>query len=70
MKLRELEDSTDVYNAKQFTQFEKSFEKKYPLCMKCQNVVQRVLHKQALWLTQYKMLLFKQKPIKRIIQVS
>ncbi|KAJ8682828.1 hypothetical protein QAD02_018620 [Eretmocerus hayati] len=67
-KLRELEDSADLNNDEQIARFERTFEKKYPLCSRCQNVVQRVLCKQTLWLTQYKMLLFKQKPIKRIIE--
>lgn len=70
MALRELEDSMDVYNDKQIARFERNFEKKYPLCLKCQSIVKTVLYKQTLWLTQYKMLLFKQKPIKSIIEVS
>ncbi|XP_011496865.1 PREDICTED: uncharacterized protein LOC105361399 [Ceratosolen solmsi marchali] len=68
LKLRELEDSIDVYNDKQIARFEASFEQKYPLCFKCQNIVTKVLYKQTLWLTQYKMLLFKQKPIRRVVE--
>ncbi|OXU27444.1 hypothetical protein TSAR_002483 [Trichomalopsis sarcophagae] len=67
LKLRELENSIDVCNDKQLARFERSFEKKYPLCLQCQSIVQTVLHKQRVWLTQYKMLLYKQKPIQRII---
>lgn len=53
----------------QLSQFEKSFDKKYPLCLKCQNSVKNVLSKQSKWLTEYKMLLFKQKSVKRMIKV-
>lgn len=67
-KLRELENSVDV-SAEQLAQFEKSYDKKYPLCKKCQSSVQNVLFKQNQWLTEYKMLLFKQKSVKRIIKV-
>ena len=68
-KLREVENSL-FHDDKEFAKYEHSFEKKYPLCSNCQNIVQKVLHKQSLWLAQYKMLLFKQKPIKRIIKVN
>ncbi|PBC28922.1 uncharacterized protein LOC107997745 isoform X1 [Apis cerana] len=39
-----------------------NLEQQYPLCAKCKITVNNVLYKQALWLAQYKMLLFKQKP--------
>ncbi|CAD1480191.1 unnamed protein product, partial [Heterotrigona itama] len=42
--------------------FKDSLEQQYPLCAKCKSIVNSVLHKQALWLAQYKMLFFKQKP--------
>ncbi|OAD62243.1 hypothetical protein WN48_06981 [Eufriesea mexicana] len=42
--------------------FKDSLEQQYPLCAKCKTTVNNVLHKQALWLAQYKMLFFKQKP--------
>ena len=43
-------------------QFKQSLEQRYPLCAGCKTTVHNVLHKQALWLAEYKMLLFKQKP--------
>ncbi|XP_068966590.1 uncharacterized protein [Bombus flavifrons] len=42
--------------------FKDSLEQQYPLCAKCKSTVNKVLYKQSLWLAQYKMLLFKQKP--------
>ncbi|XP_046468653.1 uncharacterized protein [Neodiprion pinetum] len=42
-------------------------EEKYKLCQKCSKVVEGVLSKQALWLLQYKMAFFKNKPIQHII---
>ncbi|XP_058807607.1 transmembrane protein 201 homolog [Phymastichus coffea] len=66
-KLRELEDSVDEFDDKKLLRFESKFEKKFPLCSKCQSIVKNVLHQQRVWITQYKMLLFKQKPIKRLI---
>ncbi|XP_076647941.1 uncharacterized protein LOC143356277 [Halictus rubicundus] len=47
-------------------QFKKSLEQEYPLCTQCKSTVHSVLHKQALWLTEYKMLLFKQRPFQVI----
>ncbi|XP_078047252.1 uncharacterized protein LOC144475333 isoform X2 [Augochlora pura] len=46
--------------------FKKSLEQEYPLCTQCKSTVHNVLHKQALWLAEYKMLLFKQKPFQVI----
>ncbi|XP_034949746.1 uncharacterized protein [Chelonus insularis] len=47
--------------------FKQNLDKKYPLCKKCNSFVRKVLHKQSLWLTQYKMLFYKQKPLKIIM---
>lgn len=47
-----------------------NLEQQYPLCAKCKITVNNVLYKQALWLAQYKMLLFKQKPFCIIANVS
>lgn len=50
--------------------FKEYLEVKYPLCDSCKSTVRDVLRKQALWLTRYKMLFFRQKPIKVLIGVS
>lgn len=50
--------------------FKEYLEKRYPLCNNCKLTVQNVLSKQALWLTHYKMLFFRQKPIRMLIGVS
>lgn len=47
--------------------FKEYLEKRYPLCENCKLTVQNVLSKQALWLTRYKMLFFKQRPIRLLI---
>ncbi|XP_050461598.1 uncharacterized protein LOC126856789 [Cataglyphis hispanica] len=47
--------------------FKEYLEKRYPLCNNCKLTVQNVLSKQALWLTRYKMLFFRQKPIRMLI---
>lgn len=49
--------------------FKEYLEKKYTLCGSCKSTVQNVLSKQALWLIRYKMLFFKQKSVKAIINV-
>ncbi|EFN71895.1 Transmembrane protein 201 [Camponotus floridanus] len=73
LKLLELSNfepkSERHYNA-ELTKFKKYLEKRYPLCNNCKLTVQTVLNKQALWLTCYKMLFFRQKPIKMLIGVS
>lgn len=51
-------------------QFKQSLEQQYPLCAGCKTTVHNILHKQALWLAEYKMLLFKQKPFCIIANVS
>ncbi|KAK0079892.1 hypothetical protein PV325_000659 [Microctonus aethiopoides] len=50
--------------------FKKNLEEKYPLCKKCNTFIKRILKKQSVWLMQYKMLAFKQKPMKIIINNS
>lgn len=46
-----------------------SLEQQYPLCANCKSTVHNVLYKQALWITQYKMLFFKHKPLTIITNV-
>lgn len=50
--------------------FKEHLEVKYPLCDSCKLTVRNVLRKQAVWLTRYKMLFFKQKPIKTLVDVN
>lgn len=47
--------------------FKEYLENKYPLCDNCKLTVRNVLSRQALWLTRYKMLFFRQKPIRMLI---
>ncbi|XP_017890611.1 uncharacterized protein LOC108631283 [Ceratina calcarata] len=47
--------------------FKDSLEEIYPLCVRCKATVKGVLCRQALWLAQYKMLFFKQKPFSAMI---
>ncbi|XP_012534481.2 transmembrane protein 201 homolog [Monomorium pharaonis] len=47
--------------------FKEHLEVRYPLCDGCKLMVRDVLHKQALWLTRYKMLFFRQKSIKTLL---
>ncbi|XP_057326761.1 uncharacterized protein LOC130668469 [Microplitis mediator] len=48
----------------EITSFKQSLDKKYPLCKKCNSFVKKVINKQAQWLTQYKLLFFKQRSVK------
>lgn len=50
--------------------FKEYLEVRYPLCDGCKLTVRDVLHKQAVWLTHYKMLFFRQKPIRMLVDVS
>lgn len=50
--------------------FKEYLEVRYPLCDSCKLTVRDVLHKQVMWLTHYKMLFFRQKPIKTLVDVS
>lgn len=50
--------------------FKEYLEVSYPLCDGCKLTVRDVLRKQAMWLTHYKMLFFRQKPIKVLVDVS
>ncbi|XP_043268265.1 uncharacterized protein [Venturia canescens] len=47
--------------------FKQELELKYPLCDDCKILVQYVLQKQSLWLTRYKMLFYKQRSVKAMI---
>ena len=69
-ELRKFEELSSKRTEKEVLQFRKTIEEKYPLCSGCKQVVNEVLNKQSLWLTRYKMLLFKQRPIKSIMNVS
>ncbi|XP_076634016.1 uncharacterized protein LOC143348079 [Colletes latitarsis] len=48
-------------------QFKDNLEQQYPLCANCKITVHNTLHKQAIWLAKYKMLLFKHKPFRVLI---
>ncbi|KYM98449.1 PREDICTED: uncharacterized protein LOC108777498 [Cyphomyrmex costatus] len=47
--------------------FKEYLEARYPLCDSCKSTVRNVLYRQAVWLTRYKMLFFRQKPLKMFI---
>ncbi|XP_072763318.1 uncharacterized protein [Anoplolepis gracilipes] len=47
--------------------FKEYLEKRHPLCDNCKLTVQNVLSKQTLWLTRYKMLFFRRKPIAMLV---
>ncbi|XP_076243688.1 uncharacterized protein LOC143184953, partial [Calliopsis andreniformis] len=51
-------------------QFKDNLEQQYPLCVKCKNKVKSILYKQTLWLAEYKMLLFRQKPFQMITNTT
>lgn len=70
LELRKFEKKFSKQTEKEVQDFKQSLEEKYPLCSRCKQVVNDVLYKQSLWLTRYKMMLFKQKPIKLILNVS
>lgn len=70
LELREVENSQNTYSSEEILQFKESLEEKYPLCHDCEGTVAAVLKKQSMWLLQYKMLLFKNKPIQQIFEVS
>ncbi|XP_063975792.1 uncharacterized protein LOC135161802 [Diachasmimorpha longicaudata] len=55
---------------KEIKKCRQSLEKQYPLCRRCNSLVKSVLQRQSVWLTQYKMLIFKQRPISLIIKNS
>ncbi|XP_031838584.1 uncharacterized protein LOC116429606 [Nomia melanderi] len=61
-KLSNYVPTNDRNYDREVKQFKKSLEQEYPLCTKCKSTVNNILYKQALWLAEYKMLLFKQKP--------
>ncbi|XP_033219883.1 uncharacterized protein LOC117174690 [Belonocnema kinseyi] len=66
-ELRKFEQIGSKSSEKELLQFRQTVEEKYPLCSGCKQVVNDVLHKQSLWLARYKMLFFKQRPIKAIM---
>ncbi|XP_018372897.1 PREDICTED: uncharacterized protein LOC108767484 [Trachymyrmex cornetzi] len=47
--------------------FKEYLEARYPLCDSCKLTVRDILRRQAVWLTHYKMLFFRQKPFKTLI---
>ncbi|XP_014471641.1 PREDICTED: uncharacterized protein LOC106742846 isoform X2 [Dinoponera quadriceps] len=70
LKLSELsnfEPRNEVLYSVEVKVFKEYLEKKYPLCDTCKSTVWNVLNKQTLWLTRYKMLFFRQKPVKTVI---
>lgn len=69
-KLNDYEPLTNKNYEREIKELKNSLEEQYPLCTKCKTTVKNVLHKQALWLAEYKMLLFKQKPFQVIANVS
>lgn len=73
LKLRELanfECKNEKFYNTEIKVFKDYLEDRYPLCDNCKLTVQSVLNKQALWLTRYKMLFFRQKPVRLITNVS
>lgn len=70
LELSNFEPKSERQYDAEMKKFKEYLEKRYPLCSKCKLTVQTVLSKQALWLTRYKMLLFRQKPLKMLIGVS
>jgi len=73
LKLSELSNfepkSEKLFNT-ELKAFKEYLEARYPLCDSCKSTVRDVLRRQAVWLTSYKMLFFKQKPIKTLVGVS
>ncbi|EZA54783.1 hypothetical protein DMN91_007152 [Ooceraea biroi] len=65
--LSNFEPRNERFYDRELKTFKKDLEEKYPVCNKCKSMVSGVLKKQALWLTRYKMLFFRQKPVKAII---
>ncbi|XP_071650412.1 uncharacterized protein [Temnothorax longispinosus] len=47
--------------------FKEHLEVRYPLCDSCKLTVRDALRRQAVWLTRYKMLFFRRKPIKTLV---
>ncbi|KAL2720037.1 uncharacterized protein V1478_010303 [Vespula squamosa] len=70
IKLAELsnfEPTNEKKYDQEIQQFKHFLEKKYPLCINCNAIVQNVLAKQTMWLAHYKMLFLKQKPIRTFL---
>lgn len=70
IKLSNFEPKNENFYDRELEAFKKDLEEKHPVCNKCKSLVSRVLNKQALWLTCYKMLFFRQKAVKVITNVS
>lgn len=70
LELSNFEPKDKNLYSKELKMFKEYLEKRYPLCNNCKSVVRDVLRKQALWLTYYKMLFFRQKPVQMLISVS
>ncbi|XP_015607435.1 uncharacterized protein LOC107273592 [Cephus cinctus] len=70
LKIRELSrfEPKNFWNYDwELQQYRQQLEEKYTLCSKCSEVVHDVLCKQSSWLTRYKMMFFKQKPVQAIV---
>ncbi|KAL0100937.1 hypothetical protein PUN28_019370 [Cardiocondyla obscurior] len=70
LKLSELSNfepkSEKLYDSELKT-FKEYLEIRYPLCDNCKLTVQDVLHRQSVWLTRYRMLFFRHKSIKTLV---
>lgn len=64
LEFRKFEKTNSRRTENEIQNFKQAIEEKYPLCFKCKQIVNQVLHKQSVWLTRYKMMIFKQKPVK------
>lgn len=70
MELSNFEPKSERLFDMELKVFKEYLEVRYPLCDNCKLTVRDVLRRQAMWLTHYKMLFFRQKPIKMLIGVS
>ncbi|XP_043466677.1 transmembrane protein 201 homolog [Leptopilina heterotoma] len=64
LEFRKFEKTNSRRTENEIQDFKQTIEEKYPLCFKCKQIVNQVLQKQSVWLTRYKMMIFKQKPVK------
>lgn len=70
LEFRKFEKTNSRRTENEIQNFKQAIEEKYPLCFKCKQIVNQVLHKQSVWLTRYKMMIFKQKPVKLFLHVG
>lgn len=70
LELSKFEPKSERRYNSELKRFKEYLERRYPLCDNCKLTVQNILSKQAVWLTRYKMLFFRQKPIRMLISVS